>query len=109
VKPSESTLFEGFGPEFGDLKKFAVLAPCDKTKNHRIIYLNAHYNEDLTRQSHNFETRLNALFEVKPKWTYVELETYLSEWVEPEFKLSVLLSRMARAVKDDNPFCSMKT
>jgi len=73
------------------------------------MYLNAYYNEDLTSKSYNFETRLNALFEVKPMWTYVELETYLSEWVEPEFKLSVLLSRMTRVIKDDNPFCSIKT
>ena len=73
------------------------------------MYLNANYSEDLARQSHSFETRLNALFEVKPKWTQGELETYLSEWIEPEFKLSVLLSRMARAVREDNPYSIQKT
>jgi hypothetical protein len=111
VKPSDFTLFEGFGPEFGDLKSFAILIPAGHlTKaDHCIQYLNAYYSEELSQQSHSFEARLNALLDVKPKWTYGELETYLSEWVEPDCKLAVLLSRMARVVREDNPFSSQKT
>jgi len=112
VKPSTQTLFEGLGDDFGYLVSYAVIIPTttkpEKWDQNVVVYLHKHYNAALAAASTSFESRLAALFEIKPRWTYGELETYLNEWVEPELKLQTLLGRLARTVKDDNPFMAGK-
>ena len=89
------------GTEFGELKGNAVIIPKAAGRETEILLFSKYYSDLLVRHSSGFEDRLKALFEVKPKWTFGEIETYLGDWVEPDQKINVLLSRLARAVKED--------
>ena len=54
----------------------------------------------------NGELRLERLFQVKEKWTIRELQSFLTDFLEPEIdaKFESWLVKNTRTLKEQNPF-----
>ena len=46
---------------------------------------------------------MDCLFKLKEKWQLCELEALLSEFLEPDVKMLVMLGKNTRVVKEQNP------
>lgn len=69
-----------------------------------IRVLHPFYSSEFQFCGSSAEKRLQALFEVKDKWTYGELEAFLKPFVEPGANFDSFLMKNARVMKEKNQF-----
>lgn len=51
---------------------------------------------------------LQNLFEIKEKWTFRELETYMSDFIDVDMNFDNFLIKFTRMIKEKNPFDESK-
>lgn len=107
----EGNLFEGMKLfDISCLKGHAVVIPLNEIKDfalkqdHILNLLDQYYSHNFQDCLGSAEKRLEALFQIKDKWTKSELETYLSDFIDLSVKLDAYLMKNTRIVKDKHPF-----
>ena len=80
-------IFEGYGKELAEIKDFCVLIPKQhnfdrlSSTDHILKYLHPTLSQEFASVL-TAEKRLEALFRIKRKWTFNELEIYIKDSLE---------------------------
>jgi hypothetical protein len=121
---AKTNLFEGFAAmDLSFLRGFAIIIPNAHLRPHEkgavagnvgqieeaaddlIKILNPYTSEQFSECHISIDARLEVLFNIKDKWTYREIESYIKEFtdVEMQQKYDQWLSRNTRLHKETNP------
>ena len=107
---SEQNIFENYkGYDMSFLRGMAILIPKMDLKmvnkpDDVIKLLNPYFSKEFDHCYGNPERRLEAMFDIKDKWTRAELEVYLLPFIDLNLKFDNYLLKNTRMIKEFNPF-----
>lgn len=73
-----------------------------------IRLLHPYYSAEFEYSNNSAEKRLDALFEIKDKWTQQELVHYLRRFVDIGVNFDNYLIKNAKIIREKNPFDQRK-
>lgn len=91
------------------LKGYAIIIPAAELRvlnkqDDVIRLLHPYYSSEFEHCGNNHERRLDALFEIKDKWTYSELSLYLKNFTDVGVNFDNYLLKNTKILKEKNPF-----
>ena len=102
-----NNLFEGYSDyDLSFLRGFAFLIPMQdiktlsKPQDHVIKFAHKYYSKEFEYCGGSAEKRLEALFNLKDKWTKGEIEAYLKPFIDLNVKLDTYLMKNTRMIKE---------
>ncbi len=105
-KDNEKNLFENFTAfDLSPLIGSAFIIPkTGGMSDHVIKPLDPFFSREFEYCNASPESRLEALFKIKDRWTKCELEAYVAPFIDLTAKFDTYLMKNTRMIRDKNPF-----